>query len=205
VTIGNLPVLFREWKEWCVTADRSEDGWESDFPQWQALIETACHAMTQGAAPPETVAILAECWSASQEDEELLTFAGGNLDKCWPTIQVLVQSNLPGCRWQVYEVAAGIGRQAEGMLRQGLSDQDAYARRRALLSLSRLRPSDAHVLAERFGQDPDPYMRQAAIEMIMASGDQGFQQDALTVLRADSVEHVRKAAEAGLRKLGSET
>jgi HEAT repeat protein len=151
---------------------------------------------------PETFAILAECWSISQEDEELLSFASDHLDSCWSTLQALAGSSLQGCRWQVYEALAGAGQPAEGVLRQGLSDQDAYARRRALLSLAKLRPSDAHDLARRFTKDPDPYMRQAAIEMVLVSADQAFQRNTLTALREDPVDHVRKAAEAGMSKKG---
>jgi HEAT repeats len=184
MTTNDLHMLFAEWKQWSVTADRSEDGWESDFPQWQALIEAAIGMMTQDELAPQASAILAECWAASQEDEELLTFASEHLDDCWPTLQALAQSSLPGCRWQVYEAVAGAGRPAEDILRQGLSDQDPYARRRALLSLARLQPSDAHIIAERFTKDPDPYMRQAAIEMALASTKQASERNTLNILKA---------------------
>lgn len=201
MTNNELHGLFNDWKRWCIDADRSEDGWESDFPRWQTLIEVASHTMTQGEISPEIAAILAECWSASQEDEELLTFVREHLNECWATLQVLARSSLPGCRWQVYEAVAGVGRLAEDMLRRGLSDEDAYARRRALLSLARIRPSDAHAIAERFTKDPDPYMRQAAIEMVLASENRAFQQEAMSILRKDLVDHVRRAAEVGWQRI----
>src|SRR5512138_1405089 len=107
MTNNELRVLFEDWKRWCATADHSDDGWESDYPRWQTLIEAASKAMMQGQTTQETLAILADCWSASQEDEELLSFACDHLNECWPTLQMLAQSSLPGCRWQVYEAAAG--------------------------------------------------------------------------------------------------
>jgi HEAT repeat protein len=157
--------------------------------------------MTRGEPSPETARILAECWSASQEDEELLSFATEHLDECWPTLRVLATSSLPGCRWQVYAAIAGVGRPAEDVLRKGLLDEDPYARRRALLSLAKVRPADAQNLAERFTRDPDPYMRQAAIEMILASTDKSFQRNAIIVLKTDPVEHVRKAAESAWQRI----
>ncbi len=150
---------------------------------------------------PDTIALLAECWSAAQEDEELLGCASERLLECWPILQALAQSHLPGCRWQVYEAVAGLGAQAEPILRQGLSDPDEYARRRALLSLARIGPRDAQALAESYLKDPDPYMRQAAINMVLASPDVSFQRHALSLLRNDPADHVRSAAEAGWQKL----
>jgi len=33
--------LFDRWRAWASTTDRSEDGWESDFPEWPDLIAAA--------------------------------------------------------------------------------------------------------------------------------------------------------------------
>lgn len=196
-----LRILFDPWRRWSAMADRSEAGWESCFPAWQELIEAASETMLQNEVTAETALILAKCWSASQEDEERLTFASEHLEQCWPTLQTLAQSSLPGCRWQVYEAIVGAGPAAESMLRCGILDEDPYSRRRALLPLARIRPSDAQSLAESFVRDSDPYMRQAAIDMILAAVDLGFQREALSLLRADSVEHVRKAAETEWQRI----
>ena len=198
---ADLSSLFEDWKSWRSTADQSEEGWESDFPRWQALLDAARHTMMQTELTTEMVATLAECWSADQEDEELLQFAADHPRDCWAALQSLAKSNLPGCRWQVYEAVASMGAPAEPMLRLGLADPDAYARRRALLSLARLRPADARLIAEMFLKDPDPYMRQAAIEMVRVAADASFQRDALDVLRQDPVPHVRKAADAAWQKM----
>jgi HEAT repeat protein len=49
---------------------------------------------------------------------------------------------------------------------KGLQDIDSYARRRAILSLARLTPKDARQLADQFLRDEDPYIRQAASELL---------------------------------------
>ncbi|MCC6749046.1 MAG: HEAT repeat domain-containing protein [Deltaproteobacteria bacterium] len=201
---NDLSVLTEEWSQWCVTADRSEPGWESDFPKWHALIGAARLAMTHGDLSIETVTALATCWAASHETEELLSFATENLDDCWPAIQQLSRATSPNCRWQIYAAASGAGSRAESLLRRGLMDEDPYARRRALLSLAAIRPSDAQLLAERYVNDPEPYMRQAAIEMIAASPDETYRRNALDALRGDPVEHVRAAAEVAWNRLISD-
>lgn len=88
------------------------------------------------------------------------------------------------------------GPRAAGLLRAGLDDPDPYARRRALLSLARDEPGDARQLAERFLRDPDPCLRQAALEMARASHDARFMREVARELRDDEAAHVRDATAA---------
>ena len=189
---------FQEWTQWRATADRSEDGWQTDFPQWDELMELTTAAMKEPGADAGTISMIAELWDASEETESLLEFARDNLDECWKVLRSLSSSSLPRCRWQVYEVLADAGSRAEPILRQGLFDSDPYARRRALLALARHRPSDAQQLAEAFLNDDDPYIRQAAIEMVLATQDTSFRRSVLALLSSDPVEHVRVNARAKL-------
>jgi hypothetical protein len=198
---SELLALFQEWKQWSATADSTEDGWESDFPKWEALMKAASQVMTTSELDSSTLEVLAECWSIAQEGEELLSFACARPNDCWPILQELSRSSLPGCRWQIYDAAAQVGQKAEGLLRRGLSDRDGYARRRALLSLARLRPNDARSIAETFLVDPDPYLRQAAINMVLAANDAAFQKHALQLLGRDAIDHVRSAAQDAARQL----
>ncbi len=62
----SLGELLEAWNTWSAGADRSEDGWESDFPNWQALMDAARAAMLRG-----DPAFLDECFTLSEEDEEL--------------------------------------------------------------------------------------------------------------------------------------
>lgn len=186
--------LVEAWRAWALTADRSEEGWQSDFPGWSALIEEAARTMFQGTIDPLSLDLLAECWAASEEGEELLECARDRVDDCWPVIEALARSELAACRWQIYEAAASGGPKAEVLLRNGLHDSDMYARRRAVLALARSRPHDARALAESLMINPDPYIRQAAIEMVLASDDEAFKEHALRALAEDVAENVRSAA-----------
>jgi HEAT repeat protein len=194
MTIKELRELVDAWKQWAITADRSEDGWQADFPEWAALVEAAGDAMSRGITDQSALDLLAECWQASEEGEELVEYTKNRISECWPVLEALAESKLPACRWQVYEAAGAAGSKAEHLLRKGLKDADAYARRRAIFALARLRPHDAPMLAESLMRDPEPYIRQAAIEMVLATEDEAFKTRALRVLASDAVEHVRRAA-----------
>lgn len=191
---SRLQELVEAWQAWAVTADRTEEGWQSDFPGWAALIEEAARTMCQGNVDALTLNLLAECWAASEEGEELLEHVRDRIDDCWQVVDALARSELPACRWQIYEAAASGGSRAEVLLRNGLHDSDPYARRRAVLALARLRPDDARTLAESLIIDPEPYVRQAAIEMVLVAEDEAFKARALRVLAEDVAEHVRNAA-----------
>jgi hypothetical protein len=193
-----LTVEVTEFRRWAATADASEDGWQSDYPAWSRLLRAAKQVMRTGPLTPTTVALLGECWHAAEEDEELLEYASEHIDDCWPAIVALTASPLLHCRWQAYVAAAAAGRRAEPLLRVGLTDGDGYVRRRTLLELARLAPPDAREIAKPLVVDPDPYMRQAAIEMVLAAKDSDFRTEALQRLSEDPVSHVRAAARRAL-------
>jgi HEAT repeat protein len=86
------------------------------------------------------------------------------------------------------------GKKSEPFLRKGIEDSDSYVRRRAILSLAKLQPEDARLIAEKFIENADPYIRQAALEMAYASRDTDFITKTKNKLLHDSVGHVRKAA-----------
>lgn len=105
------------------------------------------------------------CWSISEETEDMADFAREHIERCRQPLSLLAQSSFPQVRWQVYSVLGSAGSGAEGLLRAGLEDPDAYCRRQAILALARLRPPDAGALADRFAEDQDPYIRQASVQM----------------------------------------
>ena len=106
------------------------------------------------------------CWQISEEDEYLAEYAKANMSSCWPTLIRLVVSSFPEVRWQVYDVLGEAGNTAECWLRRGLDDENAYCRRRAILSVIRVVPQDAKKIATRFVNDPDPYIRQVACKLM---------------------------------------
>lgn len=194
MTEANLERLVAKWQAWAADADHSEDGWQSDFPEWSRLIESAAEVMQRADSDPALLRLVEFCWSISEEGEELLEIARRTISSCWPVVVAMSESPLPACRWQAYEAATAAGVKAEPLVRAGLSDPAPYARRRAVLALARLAPSDAATVASSLLHDPDPYIRQAAIELVSVSDDAAFKKSAFETLSRDDVDHVRAAA-----------
>lgn len=156
--------LCEQWQKWASAADQSEDGWQSDFPRWSALISAACAAMTDPQGQHTFLAQIELCWRISAETEDMPDFAKEQVADCWPVLVLLAQSEFAEVRWQVYSVLPLCGSNAEPLLRVALHDLDAYCKRRALLSLAFLHPKDSMALKARFIRDTDPYIRRAAEE-----------------------------------------
>lgn len=193
-TVADMTRLWASWEAWAQSANRAESGWESSFPQWAALMDSAKQSLL-GDLSPAALKIMERCWAASQENEELLDFARDHITECWPNVAKLAQSAIGACRWQAYAAAPAIGHAAEGVLRPGLDDGDAYARRRAALALASLAPADAASIAHVLARDADPYIRQAAVEMALASPDVEGRRALHAILSKDEVDHVRTASE----------
>lgn len=185
--------LCNAWMTWADGADKTENGWESDFPGWSALMDAAQNAVTQPFISDQELRDIEFCWAISQETEDLADYAREHIDQCWAILQKLTRAMSSDVRWQVYSVLSFAGQRAEYLLRAGLEDPDPYCRGRALLGLARLQPANARQLAESYINDPDPYMRLAGIEMARAANDAEFIHTIRKRLLKDESEHVRKA------------
>jgi HEAT repeat protein len=184
----------KDWKDWAKTAETSEDGWQSVFPQWEELMEAAKSVMIKSPKDPDILSDIEFCWSISEETEDLADFAKEHIRDCMNILEFLSVSKFKDVRWQVYSVIWIAGSETEGILRRGLNDPDSYCRRRALLSIARLKPSDSKELALKFINDHDPYMRQASIELLHSIKDIAFIKKAKEQLINDETPHVAEAA-----------
>jgi HEAT repeat protein len=191
----DLQQLIDAWDSWALIADKSENGWESDFPEWRELMDaawrTACDSRGLDSFP-----LLEKCLTISSENEDLIQ----KPQDAWGVVDALSRSPLAECRWQIYDAAGAAAATAETLLRRGLGDVDAYARRRAIMCLARLRPRDARELAASLVSDPDAYIRHAAISLILVAGNDEFIVSALGKLLKDPVDHVREAAAQALQR-----
>jgi len=165
--------LRKDWELWSETADKTENGWQSDYPKWPELMKAAIEAMSRASASAEQFSDVEFCWTISEESEEMADYARLHVDSLWDLLMRLARSTHPEVRWQVYSALAFAGPKAEACLRTGLDDPDSYCRRRAILSLARVRPKDAKEIAQRFESDRDPYIQRAALELACSydSGD----------------------------------
>jgi HEAT repeat protein len=186
--------LYSAWREWAKSADKSESGWATDFGGWSELAAATAAWMLDPDADNQRLARVGEIWAASDESEELCDFAKDHIAQCLPVLQLLSRSEFATCRWQVYEAAGSAGALGEDILRRGLTDTDPYARRRAIIAIATLKPSDSRELAQLFMGDDDPYIRQASIDLVTASEDRDFKSKALGTLLKDPAQHVRDKA-----------
>ncbi len=161
----DLTALCAAWQRWATSADRSENGWESDFPGWSDLIRRACSIMQDADAQLQYLAEIDLCWQWSEETEDMIACTKHRPDACWPVLIRLAGSDSPKVRWQVYAALPSAGPRCESYLRVGLNDPDAYCRRRALLALIGLDPDDLLELKRRFSADSDPTLRQIAARL----------------------------------------
>jgi len=196
---ANVKLLCEEFEFWASAyqlrgSEYYENGWETDFPGYRELMHLGQEAMNPWTMPSATLACLETCWAISNECTEMLDYAQEHLDECWKTLVALSQSQLSDVRWQVYMAMEHAGPRAEPYLRRGLEDLNDRCRQYALLALANCNPADARAIAERFLKDADPYMRQATIRMVLATGDSEFVAQVRQVLLQDPVEHVRNDA-----------
>lgn len=166
----HLHAMTAAWQLWASTAPRDEDGWQSSYPDWAALIHTACQTMI-GPLESSSVRDLQLIWAAAEEGEELLDFARSRLAAVQPWLMELSRAPEAAVRWQVYDAlldAAG-SPWAEAILRGGISDPDPYARRRAFLALCSSGPADCAELVDTLSRDSDAENRRIAITRLRTS------------------------------------
>jgi len=198
--VTDLHVLANEWRSWSAAADRSESGWQSDFPRWPELLDAA-RAVMMAPFDAQSRSDVELVWEASEEGEEMLEFSSKRLDNTEPWIRELARSNSADIRWQVYDTLRdGVGKQwAEGILRCGLVDADPYARRRAALALAAHRVADVEDIVKALVQEHDPYLRQAAAVLAAESLDPSLVQKTRSALTHDPAQQVRDAVAQRLK------
>ena len=189
---SNIERRYKDWKEWAITADQNDDGWQESYPKWRLLMDAAIDAMNQQFPSQEDIQYVDKCWAISEEGEHLADYARCHIDLCWNVLCLLTESTYSSTRWQVYDVLSCAGQKAENILKKGLQDPDDYCKRRALISLTRLYPNDAKEIVGQFCQHHDPYIRQAAFDMAIATKDPAFIDRIRQLLLQDPIWHVRK-------------
>jgi HEAT repeat protein len=162
----SLRGLLDRWELWAKSADQAEDGWQALFPEWRCLISAASKKMAAKELSESELKDVEFVWLISEEDEDMIDQVKAEPEGCLPVLTRLAASSHPMVRWQVYVALSHVGAQALPLLREALKDEDPYCRRRALWALVPLKPKDAVELANRFADDPDPHMRQAAKELL---------------------------------------
>lgn len=158
----NLTSLLTSWDAWAASADKSDDGWQSDYPRWVELMDAAAAAMEQ---PDQNVAAIEKCWLLSEEDEWCAEHVRKNPGHYLDLLMALSKSKYPSVRWQVYASLEETGSVGVHLLESGLVDPDAYARRRAVLALAKARPAVVLQKMNEFCNDPDEVNRRIFLRL----------------------------------------
>lgn len=157
--------ICNAWLQWSSNADKSEEGWESDYPKWEELIDLASQIMSLENISDEVMQSLELCWSLCEETEDLVDLSKDKLKQWRSNLHKLSKSANNKVRWQIYECLKWGDRVDEDILNNGLEDSDSYCRRRAILSLVHLRPATSMQIRSRFSNDPDKYIRDIVSKM----------------------------------------
>jgi hypothetical protein len=161
-----LKQTISEWQHWAASADQSEDGWQSSFPDWNEMMRLAAATMCREMFDEDTFRLLELCWEISEEDESMADHAKDCGEKCRSILRRLARSRVSAVRWQVFDVLGSLEKPDVDLLVAGLDDTDAYCRRRALLALTQADYLEAKKQAIRFTDDADPQTRRIARELL---------------------------------------
>ena len=158
----HVEALLTEFDHWASSADRRDDGWESDFPQWRELMQQAEQLMAQEHQNPATLFLLGRCWSLSEEDEVCAYWAREHIREGHVRDLVfhLTRSADLEVRWQAYDVLNDLqilDSETQDVLEAGTKDKNPYVRRRAFLVLFNHPEVDVRLYIERMLMDADAY------------------------------------------------
>jgi hypothetical protein len=109
--------------------------------------------------PNPDIAALEKCWLLSEEDEWCAEHVRKNPSHYLELLTALAKSKYSSVRWQVYASLEAAGPVGLHLLESGMTDPDAYARRRAILALAKAQPSMVLHRMEELCHDPDEVNR----------------------------------------------
>lgn len=161
--------LLQQFDLWSATADCSDAGWESDFPQWKELIRDAEQVMSQNYQSEHALFPLDRCWAISNECEECAYWAREHLQEkhVGKLVERLTASAYSDTRWQAYDVLGDLlafSDKVRPVLEAGMADENPYVRRRAFLPLLRHFEDAAAPYLLRMLADEDSYNRYVAVK-----------------------------------------
>lgn len=166
--VRRLGEQLKQFDLWAATADRAEDGWESDFPEWRELMQEAEQVMAAETQDSYSLILLARCWAISEEDETCADWACEHIKEGPVRAMVcrLALSADPRTRWQACAVLGShspIDGEAVRVLENCFTDEDPYVRRRAFLALENHGEIDRQPYLRQMLSDEDAYNRYVAV------------------------------------------
>jgi hypothetical protein len=147
--LRHLLTAFDRWAD--ESADRRNDGWPTDYPEFNALVETAARVMrdfsTADSISDDELAAIARVWSLSEEPESMADAAASMGPEVLTLLRQLYLVGDVSTRWQVLTVMPQMRELGIDLVQQATHDPDAYVRRRAWQALHDVAPSVARTEA----------------------------------------------------------
>lgn len=192
--MSELSEWLQRWAAWSGGADRAENGWQSDFPEWDVLLG-ACKRAMMSENSLSQLEDIARCWALSEEDEELAEYARSRLNSVAQIVAALSSHPDPDVRWQAIDV---IGDSDDGwaadVLRRGFTDEESYVRQRSFLAFARRRSVDM-ALIDAVLRDESPHVRRVAWELALKTNDATVLETVRRRMTQDSSSVVRDAVQ----------
>lgn len=153
-SLSRLRHMLSAFDRWAAeSADRCNDGWPTDYPEFNALVETAARVMrdfsTADSISDDEVAAIARVWSLSEEPESMADAAASMGPEVLTLLSQLYLVGDVSTRWQVLTVMPRMQGLGIDLIQRATHDPDAYVRRRAWQAFQDVAPSVARVEAVR--------------------------------------------------------
>ncbi|MGI4788414.1 MAG: HEAT repeat domain-containing protein [Janthinobacterium lividum] len=187
-----LEELLEEFDLWAASADRSDAGWESDFPQWRELMRQAEQIMAVKTQNEHSLFLLGRCWAISEENETCAYWAREHLEDAYAKhlVQQLTGSTERDTRWQAYDVLSDLpvlDSKTRNILETGIADTDAYVRRRAFSALLRHSEIDTQPYVIQMLTDSDIYNRYVGVKEAIHLGSETLHNQVQAALQDPAV------------------
>jgi hypothetical protein len=151
---------------WAAIQPQDEDGWETSYPGFRALIDLAAAAMRETSqSDDDLLRAIARVWSISEETEDLRDVIRSDPARYAAVLPaVCARADWKG-RFQIYSLGAE-GQLSAAFVRAGVRDADDYVARRALMALASMDMVAAKEEAARFVGSADRYLDKVAREIL---------------------------------------
>lgn len=168
---------FRTWADTNPVPVAQRSGvWECDYPGWSALY----HAFTEFAAATRcrgwnetTAQMVLYALARDNDNSYLIRELAKNPDDLLCLAERAVNSTESDAKWQIAAelgLLGGRSPQVESLLMRFARDDDAYVRRRAVITLANIGSIHAADLAEELWSTEDEYQRMSALYALWKIG-----------------------------------
>lgn len=206
----NFENMMAAFDMWASHTSQADNDWETSFPQWDMLIQSACQFMLTSSPTAESTHLLAHCRRITEETEDCAECAREFIDQknVRDTVFLLTKDTDPYVRWQAYDAlgyASNVDEALMNCLEFGTMDEDNYVRRRSFLALSKVIQQKHVGLIMKMLHDSDAYNRYVAVTKALEQKDANLKSEVEHLLGKDVLlrENLNKYSKPAKTTTGS--